>query len=107
VSITLERSALRTIRTTDLLAELDSRAAAIRDEPPGTSRQICPACSTFELEVFGTWTRKTSHFACESCGAVMRGDGYEERLTDFNSRRWRARAQGRELRGTIKRLRRL
>ena len=90
----------------DLLAELDKRAAATRDQPPGTSRQVCPRCSTVEEEVFGFWHRSTSRFHGGTCGIRLRGDGYERALKDFQTRRWRQRRDARAIRELLKETRR-
>jgi len=65
-----------------LLDELDRRATAHRDQPLGTSDQICPNCSTTDKEVFGLWHRSTSRFHCEACKVRLQGNGYEFRFED-------------------------
>ena len=80
-----------------LLSELDKRALRHRDQPPGTSEQPCPVCSTPGEEVLGTWHRSTSRFECRRCGASLRGDRYEDQLHDYYARRWRAERESENL----------
>ena len=103
----LEERMLAEVPDEKLLSELDWRATLVQDQPPGTSRQICPRCSGIKHEVFGNWDRKTLQFKCEACGFSAAGDGYEGRLEDYYADCWWAKQDQQSLDAAVRELRRV
>ena len=99
-----ERALLRYASGLEVLEQMplrDLEAAFVRrtsyTPDLGLSSQICPRCSTTDVEAFGEFSRKEGRFWCRECQLILPLATYERELEEFERHRWRALRDLREL----------